>query len=71
MISQNRCQRFAPRVPAACSCSLPSSRSIGITSRATNGTETKIVASTIEGIANRTWNPCSDSQVPNQPPRGA
>ncbi len=42
-----------------------------MTSRATNGTETKIVASTIAGRANRTWNPWLDSQLPNQPPRGA
>ena len=42
-----------------------------MTSRATNGTETKMVASTIDGRANRTWNPCAYSQVPNQPPRGA
>ena len=71
VIRQNRCQRVAPRVAAACSCSLPSSRKVGITSRATNGTDTKIVASTIAGSANRTWKPCADSQLPNQPPRGA
>ena len=68
---QNRCQRVAPSVAAACSCSLPSSRRVGMTSRATNGTETKIVASTIDGRANSTWNPCAGSQLPNQPPRGA
>ena len=44
---------------AACSCSSPISRSVGTTSRATNGSETKIVASTIDGSAKRTWMPWS------------
>jgi hypothetical protein len=70
VIRQKRCQRDAPSVAAACSCSCPSSRRVGITSRATNGTETKTVASTIAGMAKSTWKPCSDNQVPNQPVRG-
>ena len=40
---------------AACSCSSPISRSVGTTSRATNGSETKSVASTIAGSANSIW----------------
>ena len=39
----------APSVAAACSCSVPISRSTGTTSRTTNGSETKIVASTMPG----------------------
>src|SRR2546423_1677932 len=34
----------APSVEAACSCSIPISRSTGTTSRTTNGSETKMVA---------------------------
>ena len=49
----------APSVCAACSCSSPISRSVGTTSRATNGSETKIVAITIDGSAKRIWTPCS------------
>ena len=64
---QNVCQPPAPSVYAACSCSSPISRSVGITSRATNGSETKIVAITIAGSANSTSIPCSASQLPNQP----
>ena len=44
---------------AACSCSVPISRSTGTTSRTTNGSDTKIVASTIPGSAKTTWIPCS------------
>ena len=54
---QNVCQPFAPSVRAACSCSSPISRSVGTTSRATNGSETKIVAITIAGSANSTSMP--------------
>ena len=53
---QNVCQRLAPSVDAACSWSSPTSRSTGVTSRTTNGTEMKIVASTIPGTAKMTWN---------------
>ena len=40
---------LAPSVAAACSCSVPISRSTGTTSRTTNGSETKIVARTMPG----------------------
>ena len=50
---QNVCQPDAPSVCAACSCSVPISRSVGTTSRTTNGNVTKIVASTIDGVAKR------------------
>ena len=69
VIRQNVCQPDAPSVCAACSCSSPISRSVGITSRATNGTETKTVASTIAGSAKSTWKPCAVSHEPNQPVR--
>ena len=59
----------APSVAAASSCSVPISRSTGTTSRTTNGSETKIVASTIAGSANSTWTPWSESHAPNQPSR--
>ena len=50
MIRQKVCQPVAPIVVAACSCSVPISRSTGITSRATNGSDTKMVASTMPGV---------------------
>ena len=53
----------APSVRAACSCSSPISRSVGTTSRATNGRETKIVARTIDGSAKRTWSPVRPEPV--------
>ena len=54
---------------AACSCSSPISRSTGATSRATNGSETKIVASTMPGTEKMIWMPWSVSHGPNQPSR--
>ena len=66
---QNVCQPEAPSVAAACSCSSPTSRSTGATSRTTNGSETKIVASTIPGSEKMTWMPCSVQPRPNQPVR--
>ena len=51
VMRQKVCQPEAPSVWAACSCSVPISRSVGTTSRATNGRVTKIVASTIDGVA--------------------
>ena len=69
VIMRKICQSEAPRVRAACSCSVPISRSTGITSRATNGMQTKIVASTIPGRAKITRTPCSASQPPNSPRR--
>ena len=67
MTRRKVCHAEAPSVAAACSCSVPISRSTGTTSRTTNGSETKIVASTIPGRAKTTWKPCSISQPPNQP----
>ena len=66
---QNVCQEEAPSVRAACSCSSPISRSVGTTSRATNGSETNTVASTIAGSAKSTWMSLRSSQPPNQPSR--
>ena len=63
---QKVCQLEAPRVWAACSCSVPISRSVGTTSRTTNGSVTKIVASTIAGVAKRISWPLRWNQ-PNQP----
>ncbi len=59
----------APSVSAACSCSVPISRSTGTTSRTTNGSETKIVARTIPGVEKITRMPLSISHSPNQPLR--
>ena len=59
----------APSVAAACSCSMPISRSTGTTSRTTNGSETKIVTRIIPGSAKTTWIPWPVSQLPNQPVR--
>ena len=69
VIRQKVCARLAPSVQDASSWSVPTSLSTGITSRTTNGSETKIVTSTIPGKANTTWTPCSMSQPPNQPLR--
>ena len=57
----------APSVAAACSCSVPISRSTGITSRATNGSETNMVASTMPGIEKMTSMPALARSAPNQP----
>ena len=59
----------APRVAAACSCSIPISRSTGTTSRTTKGSETKMVARIIPGSAKITWTPCRASHGPNHPSR--
>ncbi len=48
---------------AACSCSSPTSRSTGTTSRTTNGSATNTVASTIPGSEKMTWKG-SDTQPP-------
>ena len=69
MTRKKVCHPLAPSVAAACSCSVPISRSTGITSRATNGSETKMVASTMPGIAKMTWMPWSARSLPNQPVR--
>ena len=60
-------KREAPSVQAASSWSVPTSRSTGITSRTTNGSVTKIVASTIPGVEKMISIPFSVSQPPNQP----
>ena len=69
MIRRNVCQPFAPSVRAACSCSSPISRRVGTTSRATNGSETKIVAMIIAGSAKSTWMSWRSKKPPNQPVR--
>ena len=69
MTRQKVCHGEAPSVAAACSCSVPISRSTGTTSRTTNGSETKIVARIIPGVEKITWMPWSVSQSPNQPLR--
>src|SRR3954464_6110354 len=65
VMRQNVCQPLAPKVAAACSCSSPTSRSTGVTSRTTNGNDTKIVASTIPGTEKITWN--GSSIQPSRP----
>src|SRR6266536_469571 len=52
----------APSVAAASSWSVPISRNTGTTSRTTNGSETKMVASTIDGVAKSTWNGSASNQ---------
>src|SRR4026209_858465 len=49
VMRQKVCQPEAPSVCAACSCSLPISRRVGTTSRATNGTVTKKGGRTADG----------------------
>ena len=66
---QNVCQPEAPSVAAACSCSSPISCSTGATSRTTNGSETKIVASTMPGQREDDLDAGSVSHGPNQPVR--
>ena len=56
-----------PSVAAASSCSVPTSRSTGTTSRTTNGRQMKIVARTMPGIAKMTCMPRSSAAGPNQP----
>ena len=62
VIRQNVCQREAPSVDAASSCSLPISCSTGSTSRTTNGSVTKIVASTMPGSEKITGRSAPPSQ---------
>ena len=64
---QNVAVREAPSVQAASSWSVPTSRSTGTTSLTTNGSDTKIVASTIPGIEKMTRTPLSRNQPPTQP----
>ena len=64
---QNVCQPLAPSDSAACSSSVPCSCISGISSRATNGNVTKIVASTMPGTAKMIWMSCACSHGPSQP----
>src|SRR5207248_7271809 len=64
VIRQNVCQRPAPSVLAACSCSSPSSSSTGTTARTTSGSDTNTVASTMPGVAKMTCTPWPASQPP-------
>ena len=64
---QNNCHGFAPRLTAANSSSGPSASMSGISSRATNGSVTNVVASTSAGHEKRTWNPFSRSHGPRSP----
>ena len=64
---QKVCQPDAPSTSAASSSSLPCACISGISSRATNGKVTKMVASTMPGTANRILMSWSISQGPNQP----
>ena len=58
------CQPRAPSEIAASSSCVPCSCISGISSRATNGKVTKMVASTIAGTANRMWMSCACSHGP-------
>ena len=49
---KNVCKPLAPSTTAASSSSLPAASITGMISRATNGNDTKIVASTMPGTAN-------------------
>ena len=69
VILRNVVNADAPSVAAASSCSIPTSRSTGTTSRTTKGSEMKSIASSIDGYAKSTWIPCDVSQPPNQPSR--
>ena len=65
---RNVCQIEAPSVRDASSSSSPNSSSTGTTSRIVNGMQMKIVTSTIEGSAKRTWIPRAATKSVNQPP---
>ena len=64
---QKVCQPEAPSVSAASSSSVPCACISGISSRATNGKVTKIVASTMPGTAKMILMSCACSHGPNQP----
>src|SRR5450432_2730790 len=61
------CQPLAPRVSAASSSSLPWACMTAMTSRATSGKVTKVVAMTMPGTAKMIFMSCSLSHGPNQP----
>ena len=60
-------QPEAPRVSAASSSALPCSCITGISSRATKGKVTNIVARTMPGTAKTICTPCAISQAPTSP----
>ena len=69
---QNVCQPLAPRLSAASSSSVPCCSISGISSRATKGNVTKIVASTMPGSAKTIFGSCrcsspSSGSVNRQP----
>ena len=66
---QNICQADAPRTRAASSSSVPSACIRGISSRATKGKVTKIVASTMPGTAKTILRSCASAQGPRIPCR--
>ena len=66
---QKICQSFAPKVRPASSCSKPISSKTGITSLATKGIVTNIVANTIPGKAKSIFILKSSRKEPNQPLR--
>ena len=65
--NQKVCQPEAPSDSAVSSSSLPGACITGMSSRATNGKVTKVVASTMPGTANMIRMSCSMSHGPNQP----
>ena len=66
---RNICQPLAPSSPAASSSSRPDASITAISSRATNGNDTKMVASTMPGSAKMILMSRSNSHGPNQPCR--
>ena len=65
---QKVCQPLAPSDSAASSSPVPCSCISGISSRATNGKVTKMVASTMPGTAKMISMPCALSQGPSTLP---
>ena len=64
---RNICHPFAPSRLAASSSSRPEASMTAMSSRATNGNDTKIVARTMPGTAKMILMSCSNSHGPNQP----
>ena len=65
------CSPVAPSTRAASSSCVPLASMTGMTSRATNGSETNTLASTMPGTAKMICTPCSASQGPKNPCRPA
>src|SRR5450432_2660918 len=61
------CRPLAPSVSAASSSSLPWACMVAMSSRATSGKVTNVVAMTMPGTAKMILMSCSDSHGPNQP----